>query len=434
MAEPGVKFNDPQQGRLDEFFKGDGKPNEPLSGFGSEVEVEEPPKEIPKEEPKQETPKEEPKEQPKEEPKDQPKETPREEPKEEPKETPKEQPAEWQFNAEEFNKQFETEYDSPDTLKEDLKDVKELRTKYSQLETDKSELQNKYEEALKANDPMQYFANEEEYKRQLILKKYGQEVNPAALNMIVSADLATLKDMDVLVLGEMVRNPNVIGGESGARELIYDRLGIDPEEDQSSWSTLQKNKIASAATSIRNDLNKLKNVEIPERVDFETQSAAKAQELKQQRQELEGKWDKATSKMLDGFKEFTVQDEVDGNKTDVFTYAIPEAFIPEAKADVLEFMAEQGLEPTQENIEKAMEYVQERFVRENFQNMLLTYGNEIRSKVTEEKDKEVNNPEPPKDTQKPEEQADKEQKEFFEKVKSGESTPQPGTPLFGGRR
>ena len=419
MPEKVMTYQDPQEVKLKELFEGELKP-EP----GKEIPGFETPKEEPKETPK-ETPKaEEPKETPKQEPK-------AEEPKEQPKEEPKETPSEWKFDPEGFNKEFETEYDSPDTLKEDLKSLTELKEKYTQLESEKDGLSQKYDEAMKSLDPMQYFVNEDEYKRQLILKKFGEEVNPAALNRIVSADLSTLSDIDVLVLGELVRNSNVYGGEAGARELVYDNLGIDLEDNPSEWTTLQKNKIASAAVSIRSNLNKLKDVEIPAKVDFEATSQAKATEAKQKLDQLTGKWDKAADKMLGGFKEMTIQDEVDGKKTDVFSYAVPDAFISGAKTDVVEFMAENGMEPTQENIEKAMEYVQERFVRENFQNMLLSYGKEIEAKVTEKKDKEVDNPEPPKDTTKPVEEADKEQAEFYEKVKSGESAPKMGGPLFG---
>lgn len=426
MTERVMTFNDPTEDKLKDFFQTEGKPEQSLPGW------EENPEETPKQE--TQTPKPEDKK-PEETPKaEETKETPKETPKgEEPKETPKETPGEWKFDTESFNKAFETQYDSPDTLKEDLKSLSELREKYTQLEGEREDISKKYEELQKALDPMQYFVNEDEYKRQLILKKYGEEVNPAALNRIVSTDMSQLSDIDALVLGELVRNPNVVGGEAGARELVYDQLGIDPEDSPSEWTTLQKNKIASAAVSIRTSLNKLKDVEIPAKVDFEAQSAAKKEELEAKREEITKKWETETNKILGDFKEFKIQDKVDGKETDVFTFAVPDEFKSGAKADVLEFMVENGLEPTQENIERASQYVQERFVRENFQNMLLSYGKDVEAKVAEKKDREVNNPEPPKDTTKPVEEGDKEMAEFFERVRSGEGLPRANEPLFGKR-
>ncbi len=130
---------------------------------------------------------------------------------------------------------------------------------------------------------------------------------------------------------------------------------------------------------------------------------------------------------------FPVQDvyEVDGKKVDIFSYSVPDTFKTEAKSDVMEFMVENGLEPTKENLGKAIEYVQERFVRENFLNIMLAYGKDVETKITEKKDKDVHNPDLPTDKTKPPEEAEKEEKEFHEFLKKGVSMPQAGQPLFG---
>ncbi len=429
----GIQFDDPVDGKIKDFFKGEGKP-EPgteLKGFPEEPKAEEPKAEEPKaEEPKKEEPKaEEPKaEEPKEELKE-------EEPKAEESEKgseegSEEKTVEWKFDLESFNNTFKTEYDSEDTFKKDISEVKTLREEKAELEGKLDGVEEKYEEAKKAINPRQYFVSDDEYKRQLILQKYGTEVNPAALNMIVSTDLSKLTDFDTLVLAEMVNNPGIKGGESGAKELIYDQLGIDPETDPKEWETLQHNKIAKEAAKLRITLSKLQDVEIPEIADFEAETKAQAEQQKQETQELTTKWDGAADKLLSGIKELALQDDVDGKKTDVFAYVVPDTFKAEVKSELIEFMAENGAAPTQENIQEALEYVHERFVRENFKDMMLAYGKDVETKVTEEMDKKYANPKPHGDQQKPVEDVDKEDAEFIAWAKEGVAPSKEGGPLF----
>ena len=98
--------------------------------------------------------------------------------------------------------------------------------------------------------------------------------------------------------------------------------------------------------------------------------------------------------------------------------------------DLVEFMAENKMELTQENIQRAAEHVHERFVIKNFKDMMFAYGKDVESKVTESLDKKLANPKPQEDTQKPVDEVEKEDAEFNAWLKEGVNAPKDGEALF----
>ena len=302
------------------------------------------------------------------------------------------------FDLKKFNESFETQYEDENTLKSSLKELAELRKtkeEYSTVKADLEKYKADYEEAKTALDPRKYFVNEDEYKRQLILQKYGAEVNPALLNTIVSKDLSQMSDIDVLVLGKMLSNPNIIDGETGAREMVLNQLGIE-SEDQSEWTTLTKNVVYEAATNSRKSLNEIKNIEVPDIQDYESAKQAAQEAADKKRGLLTDTWGKITDKMMGNFNSFNFyKDKEDGTKESYFDYSVGDEFKQQARDLVNEYLVDGGLEPSEANIKEAQSYMQDLFLRRHANDILQAYGKDVETRVREELEKKIDNPAPP---------------------------------------
>lgn len=385
-----------------------------LESIAPKESAEEPPEkaETPGEEPK-ETSKEEPKEPPKEESK----ETPKEQPQETPAETPKEEEVE--FKLEKFNETFGTSFEDEESLKGYLSRMEDLK-KLEGLENKSKELEAKYQEAREQLNPRKHFVSDEEYKRQLILQKYGEEVNPGLLNKIVSQDVNKMSDLDVLILGKQVGNPNLRGGDEGARKLIYDSIGVNAEymeehgNDPSGWDDLIMNRLSDMAAPVRKSINELKKVEIPQVEDFEAQKQATikaAEELQAKR--TEG-WTKVVDRLIGDFKEYKYLDDK--------SYVVDDDFKKMAKDVLLEHVINSDIELDEENIQNAKVYLESEFWQQRGMDILKASVKDVESSFTEKKMKESDNPKPRNDTEAPPGEKDKQMEELRQYLDEGKGT------------
>jgi len=352
---------------------------------------------------------------------------------------PETPPAGAAFDLETFNKQFGSDFADEDTLKSsltrlnDLQEFDALKTERDELQGQLTEIQSKYEEAKDLHDPRKYFVNEEEYKRQLILQQHGQELNPALLNRIVSADLDAMNDIEVLALGKQVANPNILGGEAGAREMIYQQLGVDPEQDPAEWTQLTKNMIAEAARGTRKELSKIKSIEVPEKIDFEAQRTEREQQAAQAREQLTNSWSPIAEEMVNGFSTLDLSREGADKKQEVyFSYEVDNEFKKAATDLVIGYLVDSGLEPSKENVRKAKLYVQDLFWRQHGNAIVQAYGRDVEAKLIEKHNIEVDNPKPPSEQEAPAGDLDKQTQELVDYVKEDlGKTRQAGEKLFG---
>lgn len=308
----------------------------------------------------------------------------------------------------------------------------DLQAERDKLSEEYDSLKAKYEEAKELLDPRKHFVNEEEYKRQLILQQHGAELNPALLNKIIGTDLEAIDAVDVLVLAELAANPNIIGGEAGAREMIYQQLNVDPEETPNEWSQLTKNVIAKAANNARRELSKIKNIEVPEKIDFDSQRAESTKAIEDKKAELQQSWSDIAGNVVQGFNTLDLSRETkEGNTETYFSYNIDDQFKKDATDLVVQYMADSGSEPTKENLREAGQYVQDLFIRKNFNNIVQAYGNDIEAKLIEKYNLEQDNPKPPNDAEAPETEADKEKQALIDYVMEDlKSNRRPGDKLM----
>jgi len=330
-----------------------------------------------------------------------------------PAETPKE---EWSFKLDRFNESFGTAFGDEDSLKEYLKKQEDLG-RLSEIDSKYKDLEQKYQEAREQLNPRKHFVSDEEYKRQLILSKYKEEVNPNLLGKIVSHDMSKLSDLDVLILGKQVGNPNLIGGDEGARQLIYSQFGIDAEEmgnDPEKWSALVKNRLSDAAAPVRKSLNEIKNVEVPQVQDFETQRQTTIQAAQELKTKLKDGWTKVVDRLV---KDFGDYEYLEGKK-----YKVDDDFKKMATGVLLEHLIDNDLDLSEDNIKKAQVYLRSEFWQQRGQDILRSHVKDIEAQFTEKKMKEEDNPKPRNQTEMPKAEIDKQQEELKQYVHEGRKT------------
>lgn len=311
--------------------------------------------------------------------------------------------------VDQINKALGTGFENIDELKSSLNN-NELQKKLDQLKEDYNELKGKA-------DPRQFFVNDEEYKRQLILKKYGQNVSPNLLNKIVSADIDKMGDVDVLVLDKVIRNPNIHGGEQGAREMILHKLGIDTEDvdNPSGWSDLQKNIVSDAAHQVRNALRKIRDIEIPEVKDFDAEREQARQEQQENEKQLKSGWQEKAAGIVDGFDKFSLfRDNDKGEKEKYFSFDVGDKFKKDIIPQVVDFFSKNSLEPSKENIEYAKDFMHDVFWKNYGDEIVQAYGKDVETRVKEEINRKRDNPAPPNRKEPDSSDKEKEERELAE--------------------
>ena len=78
-----------------------------------------------------------------------------------------------------------------------------------------------------------------------------------------------------------------------------------------------------------------------------------------------------------------------------------------------------------------MEYAKERFVRENFTDIMLAFGKDVETKVSSKLEEKFANPKSLEDKLKPKPETVKEDAEFNAWASEGMGAPEQGKPIFG---
>jgi len=345
-------------------------------------------------------------------------ETPAEQkPGEEPVETPAEPETPPETGGESFklvNEKFGTSFEDDATLQAFLQNKDEI-DRLKGVESEHDELKTKYEEAKSQLDPRKHFRDDEEYKRQLILMKYGEDVNPAFLNKIISKDINEMSDLDVLTLGKQASNPNISNADD-AVQLIYNDLRIEPDED-GKLSHIDNLKLSDASVNVRRELNKIKDIEIPEVTDFEAARQQKIEAGESALKELEGKWNTVIDKMVEGFTDYHMYEDKDGKKESYYSYSVDDDFKSMAKEALMKDLIDRGVDLTEDTIRQARVYLESEFWHQRGQDIMRSYGTSIESRLTEAKMKEDDNPKPKNNAETPASEADKQKEDLVNYIK-----------------
>jgi len=182
----------------------------------------------------------------------------------------------------------------------------------------------------------------------------------------MTSDLSQSKPMDILVKEIMLDNPNLPGGEAGAREYVANKYQLDIDNPDE-WSTSSTTAMAIDANKAIKGFNELKsNITMPEQVSYEVnqENEAKAQE-QILTQRIEG-WSTVMQKYseFDGIKsELSYKDNDVDLKFD-FNFAPDDDFKTSVRESAEDY-AKQGYDISEENVAIALEERDSAFLYEN---------------------------------------------------------------------
>lgn len=329
-----------------------------------------------------------------------PVETPQTPPTETPKvETPVEAPKEQQFDIAFFNKTYNTDFKSD----EDIKAVLQLPSKAKELEDrlkDYDTVKTDLEFYKNSNNPLQWFASENEFRAQQFLKKNPDKDAGVAVRLF-SADLNKMSDVDLLVQYELLTG--VVGGEPTARELVASKYDVDLD-NPSEWSAIAKTKLQRMAGEVRKEINLLKDeIKLPETVDLNTKREAQAKADQEALANIKKGWEDMVPRMMSQIKEVKISDyDKDGKEEPLISYSLDDEGKAQLQQEVMATLIANRTLITEESVRKAGQDVLERYALRNLPKILKAYGTTLVAKVDELKDKETHNPAPIKTEQKPE--------------------------------
>lgn len=301
-------------------------------------------------------------------------------------ESPQAEPPKVDAFFEEFNKRYGTQYKTDDEVKPIFglpKKVTEYEGKHREFEKSIADYQRKITELEEAQDPLKYFSNPESYIAEQLKMKYPKS-NPDTLQEIVRTDVSKMNDLDVLIKSKQLFVPNA-PKESVLRSVILSQYGIDPNADPEEWDDIAKARMQLDAASERDKIEAMKGViEMPKVLTKEEKELARklASESRATAiaplKETFNKYDKFTYKDIEGF-EFDVPED--------YRKALPDMF--------QSMFIDAGLEPTQENLNTALELRDALFVHQYLPKLREIWLKEGETRAKAGLDKELHNDIPP---------------------------------------
>lgn len=269
-------------------------------------------------------------------------------------------------------------YKDYDALSKRVKEVEKL-------ESENATLKEKNKTIVESLNPMSYFASEEDFKAQQLKKLYPDK-DPYILQQLVTTNLSELDDIDVLVKRTLVDNPNLSGGEAGARDAVLaDFLPEDMDVEEMDDRT--KNRIKIAANKARREIKEMLDVDIPT-----PPSADKLLEEREQRMtEIKEAWKPFINDIVNP-DVLEIKDDK-GNK--LFDFKL-DGSDKDGVAEFLDaFIAAGEMKPTEENLAIVTQQRDKDLIYENLPKILTVYKNMLKSQFQERLDKELGNTAPP---------------------------------------
>jgi hypothetical protein len=312
-------------------------------------------------------------------------------------ETPLEVPQE--FDIEFFNKQFSTEFTDEDGVKEALKSIQEIEGLKKQVGTIASK--DEELEVLRTEaDPMKYFASEDDY-RVAQFKRTFPDKDPAMVAKLFSTDLSQANDFDVLTWMAMLDNPDLIGGESGARELVADVYGVDDISDLSGMDSLTKNKLKVNAKKEMDRVKDMKaDIKLPEKRDYETIKEERQAAQLEKTEKLNSDWKTIAAAVVKEYPDFVINNtDKDGNETEAFRYKVGGDMTEDNVKPIVEGFIKAGIPVDEKSAQALGVALQKDFLYRNRDKILLQAIKDASAKQEEQTLEEEHNPGKPNENE-----------------------------------
>ena len=303
------------------------------------------------------------------------------------KETPVETPPQKSW-VEMLNEQYKTEFKTPEEVGNILSRAKkadEYEPKIKEWETKSKEYEQRIADYSSLINPLSYFKDEASFRAEQLRKQHPDK-SPTVLQEIVTQDTKGMSELDVLIKNTLLENPDLKGGIEGAREIVYDSLGITEETPMTDLPTLIQNKMKVQAKQVLKAWDELKStVKLPEiKTPEQIQADREARAVER-------------SKLLTPFREdFSKLDEISEEiePGEVFKYKLSDEdkkLLP----DIFDtYMAKAGLEPTKENIEQLKYLSEAMLLRGNIKQIYKVIKGDVETREKAKYDKLLGNESP----------------------------------------
>lgn len=305
-----------------------------------------------------------------------------------------------------FNKAFQTTFEDESSLKQALENAKkyhEITPEYQKAQ----EQAKKYNDILEYYDPMKVFGDEETYSLIELRKKFPDQ-DIGLISKIRDEGFHAMSDLDKLVLADKLKVKSNVP-DNIRRKGILDRLGIE-SDDVSEWTDADHYKIASALSDsipILDGYRKFKPDPKVFDLALEKENFEKAKAEK--RLQLSQKAKPFAESLLNNYKgpKAYIKDQK-GEINEIFSYDVDPTVKSQFIGTLTEAMADNGMEPNEENLKQAMAYVDNHFKILNFDKIVtaaIKHGQSISLEKMHNEihtDKPVNTKEAPEITEKQE--------------------------------
>lgn len=292
------------------------------------------------------------------------------------------------------------EYEDEEQIIEDLKlktKVKEYEQEIEQYKTYKDkygELESKFGTLAEKSSWKRFFDTEEDYKKHLIRKKIGSQASIEALESVISSDIDQLSDEEVLAYAEMLDVPDYRGGKKAALDAVKEDYKLDDEDVTESERNRLINKMKKAARDARNELRKIKSIELPED-NFEPESVTNSKKQQERMEQLEKGWEKPVDEVMQKLNDFPLEVMTDGKeRVDLGGFNIDEDFKGEAKTMLKDYLVKNGKDLTKENLAEGIDFIVSVYKNRNFDRIISSVYNKAYSEAIEKEAKKRDNPRP----------------------------------------
>lgn len=297
------------------------------------------------------------------------------------------------FHLETFNKTFETSYEDEGSLKTALQSMAEnenLRTELQQA----NEKASKYDQVLEYYKPENLYGDDETYAFIEMRKKFPER-DLGLVSAIRSPEFENMSDLQKLILADKLKVSGNVP-DSVRKEGILDRLGID-SDDVSEWTEKDRYKVAAALSDNMAALKEIREFKPePRTFDLAGEKEAYEKRMADNRSILEHKVKPFAESIIKNYKGPKAYSKgEDGNFTEAFSYEVDSKEKAQYTENLVNAMVNANMEPTKENIQQAMAYVDNHFKVLNFDKIVTAALKHGQSLAAEEAHKQMHTDQDP---------------------------------------
>lgn len=295
------------------------------------------------------------------------------------------------FEIDSFNREFETTFEDKSSLKEAL----EARNRLNEIELElqqAKEKASKYDQVLEYYKPENLYGDEETYAF-IELKKKFPDKDLSIVSKIRSSEFDSMSDLDKLVLADKLRVKSKVS-DAVRKEGILQRLGV--EEDMSDWTDTDHYKISSALTDAIPVLNDIRNFKPdPKTFDLASEKEVYEKQRAEKRQQLTEKLKPFADVLVKNYKgPKAYSKEKDGQFNQIFDYVVDDNTKGDIRDQVIQVMSDANMEPTEDNLKQAMQYIDNHFKVLHFDKIVAAAIKKGQSSATEKAHNEIHNDTP----------------------------------------